>query len=110
MQKRKANACALRMSGNGPAVAWGYHPYGWNRDDNKCNTEGAVVVERSGSRHNCVSKYGGYDMVGNIFEWVTGTNNDPMLMGGPYSKCQTVSPGVGGGAKPQTGFRCCKSN
>jgi hypothetical protein len=86
------------------------YPYGWNRDDNKCNTEGAVVVERSGSRHNCVSKYGGYDMVGNIFEWVTGTNNDPMLMGGPYSKCQTVSPGVGGGAKPQTGFRCCKSN
>lgn len=86
------------------------YPYGWNRDDNKCNTESTVAVERSGSRHNCVSKFGGYDMVGNIFEWVTGTNADPMLMGGPYSKCQTVSPGVGGGAKPQTGFRCCKSN
>jgi len=86
------------------------YPYGWNRDNNKCNTDGTVIVERSGSRHNCVSKFGGYDMVGNIFEWVNGTNNDPMLMGGPYSKCQTVSPGVGGGAKPQTGFRCCKSN
>lgn len=86
------------------------YPYGWNRDDIKCNTDGTNAVERSGSRHNCVSKYGGYDMVGNIFEWVTGTKNDPMLMGGPYSKCQTVSPGVGGGAKPQTGFRCCKSN
>ncbi len=84
------------------------YPYGWNRDDNKCNTGNAF--ERSGDRHNCVSKFGGYDMVGNIFEWVTGTNDDPMLMGGPYSKCQTVSPGVGGGAKPQTGLRCCKSN
>lgn len=86
------------------------YPYGWNRDDNKCNTDGTKAAERSGSRLNCVSKYGGYDMVGNIFEWVTGTGNEPMLMGGPYSKCQTVSPGVGGGAKPQTGFRCCKSN
>jgi preprotein translocase subunit YajC len=86
------------------------YPYGWNRDDTKCNTDGAVTIERSGSRHNCVSKYGGYDMVGNIFEWVTGANGEPMLMGGPYSKCQTVSPGVSGGAKPQTGFRCCRSN
>lgn len=85
------------------------YPYGWNRDDIKCNTD-SKITERSGSRHNCVSKFGGYDMVGNIFEWVTGTKNEPMLMGGPYSKCQTVSPGVGGGAKPQTGFRCCKSN
>lgn len=85
------------------------YPYGWNRDDNKCNT--GNVAERSGSRLNCVSKFGGFDMVGNIFEWVSGNgNNEPMLMGGPYSKCQTVSPGVGGGAKPQTGFRCCKSN
>ncbi|HEX3020265.1 MAG TPA: SUMF1/EgtB/PvdO family nonheme iron enzyme [Chitinispirillaceae bacterium] len=86
------------------------YPYGWNRDDIKCNTDGTKSAERSGSRLNCVSKYGGYDMVGNIFEWVTGKSNEPMLMGGPYSKCQTVSPGVGGGAKPQTGFRCCKSN
>lgn len=86
------------------------YPYGWNLDENKCNRNGATLLESSGSRVNCVSKFGGYDMVGNIFEWVTNAKSEPALMGGPYTKCQTVSPGVGGGAKPQTGFRCCKSN
>jgi hypothetical protein len=85
------------------------YPYGWNVEEQKCNSD-TRTVEPSGSRHNCVSKFGGYDMTGNIFEWVTGDNAQPMLMGGPYSKCQTVSPGVGGSAKPQTGLRCCKSN
>ena len=84
------------------------YPYGWNRDENKCNMETTPVT--SGKFYNCVSKFGGYDMVGNIFEWVSGSKDEPALMGGPYSKCQTVSPGVGGSAKPQTGFRCCKSN
>ena len=85
------------------------YPYGWNVEEQKCNSD-TRAVEPSGARHNCVSKFGGYDMTGNIFEWVTGDNAQPMLMGGPYSKCQTVSPGVGGSAKPQTGLRCCKSN
>lgn len=86
------------------------YPYGWNMDEHKCNRSGASLLEASGSRVNCVSKFGGYDMVGNIFEWVSDSKGEPVLMGGPYSKCQTTSPGVGGGAKPQTGFRCCKSN
>ncbi|MFP4418608.1 MAG: formylglycine-generating enzyme family protein [Fibrobacterota bacterium] len=86
------------------------YPYGWVFDEEICNTEGAQKVETSGSRYRCISKFGIYDMTGNIFEWVVGKNNRPMLMGGPYSKCQTISPGVGGTAKPQTGFRCCKSN
>lgn len=86
------------------------YPYGWNMDEHKCNRNGASLLETSGSRVNCVSKFGGYDMAGNIFEWVSDSKGEPVLMGGPYSKCQTVSPGVGGGAKPQTGFRCCKSN
>lgn len=86
------------------------YPYGWNKEEEKCNTDAVRPPERSGSRINCISKFGGYDMVGNIFEWVSGQNDQPMLMGGPLSKCQTQSPGVGGGAKPQTGFRCCKGN
>lgn len=86
------------------------YPYGWVFEEHVCNTDGAKNIEVSGHRHRCVSKYGSYDMTGNIFEWVVGENDRPMLMGGPYSKCQTVSPGVGGAAKPQTGFRCCKSN
>lgn len=83
------------------------YPYGWNLEEQKCNTD-VKRIEASGSRSNCVSKFGGYDMTGNIFEWVKGNNNEPVLMGGPFSKCQTQSPGVGGTAKPQTGLRCCK--
>ncbi|MBD3344180.1 MAG: SUMF1/EgtB/PvdO family nonheme iron enzyme [Chitinivibrionales bacterium] len=86
------------------------YPYGWNRNDDNCNTKGIKPLKEAGSMRKCVSKFGVYDMVGNIFEWVTDENDEPMLMGGPLSKCTTVSPGVGGGAKPQTGFRCCKSN
>ena len=57
------------------------YPYGWNVEEQKCNSD-TRTVEPSGSRHNCVSKFGGYDMTGNIFEWVTGDNAQPMLMGG----------------------------
>jgi hypothetical protein len=85
------------------------YPYGWNLEEQRCNTD-VKRIEASGSRVNCVSKFGGYDMTGNIFEWVTGNNSEPVLMGGPFSKCQTQSPGVGGSAKAQTGLRCCKSN
>jgi hypothetical protein len=83
------------------------YPYGFNREENKCNSD-TRQIEPSGARLNCVGKFGGYDMTGNIFEWVVGKNNEPAMMGGPYSKCQTVSPGLDGSAKPQTGLRCCK--
>jgi hypothetical protein len=85
------------------------YPYGWNPEKEKCNTDDGRP-EESGSRVNCVGKFGGYDMVGNVFEWVTGPNKQPALMGGPNSKCQTITEGVGGGAKPNSGFRCCRSN
>lgn len=83
------------------------YPYGFNREENKCNSD-TRQIEPSGVRLNCVSKFGGYDMTGNIFEWVIGKGNEPAMMGGPYSKCQTVSPGLDGSAKPQSGLRCCK--
>lgn len=86
------------------------YPYGWNPEENKCNTDDRLPPEASGARHNCVSKFGGFDMVGNVFEWVTGPENQPSLVGGPNTKCQTITKGVGGSAKPRSGFRCCKSN
>jgi len=84
------------------------YPYGWNVDKDKCNTD-SRQVEPSGNRTNCVSKFGAFDMAGNVFEWVT-NGSSAAVMGGPFSKCQTISPGGRGEAKPQTGFRCCKSN
>jgi len=84
------------------------YPYGKTLEENRCNT--ASSVEISGARINCASKFGIYDMTGNIFEWVTTADGQPAMMGGPASKCQTVSPGTGGSAKPMSGVRCCKSN
>ncbi len=86
------------------------YPYGFRLEKPHCNRVGNKNLEPSGARHKCVGKFGVYDMVGNLFEWVSDANDNPMLMGGPYSKCQTVSPGLKGAAKPQIGFRCCKSN
>ncbi len=84
------------------------YPYGKTYEENRCNAVNSVEV--SGARINCASKFGIYDMTGNIFEWVTTTDGQPAMMGGPLSKCQTVSPGTGGSAKPMSGVRCCKSN
>ncbi|MFP4162416.1 MAG: formylglycine-generating enzyme family protein [Chitinispirillaceae bacterium] len=85
-------------------------PYGKKLDKEVCNTEGTRNAEPSGYRHNCKSKYGVNDMVGNIFEWVSQSNGKPALMGGPLSRCSTVTPGGGGAARPQIGLRCCKGN
>ena len=85
------------------------YSYGWNFDKEACNTEGRYP-EPSGKRSHCIGKFGAMDMVGNVFEWVTGDDGQPAAMGGPFSKCQTISPGPNGDPKPQTGFRCCKSN
>jgi len=85
------------------------YPYGYNYNENTCNSS-SKGISASGDRTNCVSKFGLYDMTGNVFEWVTGAKDKPMLMGGPQAKCQTVSPGVDGSAKPLSGLRCCKSN
>jgi hypothetical protein len=86
------------------------YPYGKTFDENRCNSDASHNLEASGARINCFSRFGAFDMVGNIFEWVSTSNKQPALMGGPYSKCQTVSPGMGGEAKPISGLRCCKSN
>ncbi|MGB7568786.1 MAG: SUMF1/EgtB/PvdO family nonheme iron enzyme [Chitinivibrionales bacterium] len=85
------------------------YSYGWAFDKLACNSDGRVV-EPSGNRNHCTGKFGAYDMVGNVFEWVKGPDNNPAAMGGPLSKCQTIAAGGEGDAKPQTGFRCCKSN
>ena len=85
------------------------YPYGTTMEKENCNTEGSRLIEPSGNRNKCISKFGAIDMTGNVFEWVKGKEG-AAAMGGPASKCYTVSPGAGGGAKPTIGLRCCKSN
>jgi formylglycine-generating enzyme len=84
------------------------YPYGKSFEQDRCNSD-TRLVETSGNRINCSSPFGGFDMVGNVFEWVSNYGK-PALMGGPFSKCQTVSPSPSGNATPQSGLRCCKGN
>lgn len=84
------------------------YPYGKTFDQERCNAD-TRMIEASGSRINCTSQFGVFDMTGNVFEWVTNYGK-PALMGGPFSKCQTVSPSASGNATPQSGVRCCKGN
>lgn len=84
------------------------YPYGRVFTQESCNGN-SRAIEVSGNRVKCAGKLGAYDMTGNVFEWVDAPLGSS-LMGGPLSKCQTVSPGTGGGAKPSSGGRCCKSN
>jgi hypothetical protein len=84
------------------------YPYGKAFEQERCNADTHILG--SGGKINCSSPFGAFDMVGNVFEWVTDKAGAPALMGGPYSKCQTVSPSANGDAKPQNGLRCCKSN
>lgn len=35
-----------------------------------CNTNSTQAVANTGSRSGCVSRFGAYDMVGNLYEWV----------------------------------------
>jgi hypothetical protein len=85
------------------------YSYGWNFDKTVCNTDGRLP-EAAGARYKCIGKFGAMDMTGNVFEWVKEGASTAAAMGGPLSKCQAVSAGESGGPKPQTGFRCCKSN
>jgi hypothetical protein len=85
------------------------YPYGFNFEKENCNSD-SRTPEPAGTRNRCISKFGAIDMTGNVFEWVKATDGSKAAMGGPISKCQAVSPGAGGGAKPTTGLRCCKSN
>jgi ribosome maturation factor RimP len=84
-------------------------PYGKNLEQDRCNTD-IRLIETSGNRINCVSPFGGSDMSGNLFEWVTAKGGGMALMGGPVSKCQTIAEAASGDAKPQSGVRCCKGN
>jgi len=79
-------------------------PYGESYRPGRCVT-GAKAPGPAGSRRGCRSRWGVYDMSGNVSEWVS----DGVTMGGDASlergltSCWASAPGGG----PLAGFRCC---
>lgn len=81
----------------------GRFPYGRDYDSDRCNTESGAASP-AGSRKGCRSRWGVYDMSGNVAEWVAGG----AAMGGHassdagHASCLSRS-----GSSKMTGFRCC---
>ncbi|HEY3321607.1 MAG TPA: protein kinase [Planctomycetota bacterium] len=90
-------------------------PYGPKADSNKCNTDGNAVMA-AGSKPDCRSSIGVYDMSGNVAEWVSADGNDTNAptRGGSFrttaaqANCedQLIQPQKT--KSDETGFRCCK--
>ena len=57
---------------------------GTDNGTSDCNVATADAVRPTGSRASCVSKFGAYDMVGNVTEWV-----------GDWAPAPTAAPGWG---------------
>jgi hypothetical protein len=113
------------------------YPYGLKRDAQACNIDHPMIKvdekaiadpkrsalevarlwqgEPSGTRANCVSSYGVFDLTGNVDEWVVNESGKPFKSGskggywGPVrARCRPMTT-AHGETFPfyQTGFRCC---
>jgi hypothetical protein len=124
--KRLCTESEWENSCKGPS---GYkYPYGNDFRSGYCNSGPANEPERSGSRQNCVSGYGVYDMSGNMREWVNDwyisyTNADlkfdfngyyRVLRGGDYesgyleARCSNRSSSMPSRISKSISWRCCK--
>ena len=90
------------------------YPYGNNYQSNRCRTE-AKEVAMVATHRNCVSSYGVYDMVGNVWEWTTSDNGTAVsrVYGGHWTfgeaaKCSIYSTITKNHSSDNIGFRCCK--
>lgn len=88
------------------------YSYGNQYIEGQCQVEGEGPLP-SGSKKKCLNKYGLFDMVGNLWEWVEGyEENQYILRGGGYNQregasCQSSFPATLGTSSNEIGFRCC---
>ena len=99
-------------------------PYGPEQRKGVCNDTqgGSHALETTGNRPECLSEYGTYDIIGNVWEWVAdrGSGGEGKYIGHSYlvwairptapPRCeaalQTPQANYNG---PQLGFRCCRA-
>lgn len=102
-------ACKMRGLRLCRAKEWmracaGRFPYGRDYNKDSCNTERSTLVP-SGSLKTCKSRWGVYDLSGNVSEWV----EDGSAMGGDFSATRQgyVSCMARAKGSSKTGYRCC---
>ena len=98
-------------------------PYGWEHDPGRCNDRkgGAGELQPTGAYAECVSPDGAWDMVGNVWEWVSDLGDEGQTISTGWSwKFTAMSPGatpscdfafrhaMEGYFQVDLGFRCCR--
>lgn len=95
------------------------YPYGDTYDPSACNEGHDTHVARGGTYAKCKSRYGVFDMHGNVHEWVADSpetdSTKGIFMGGYFIDAKINGPGceyeTTAHAKTyhdySTGFRCC---
>ena len=94
-------------------------PYGDTYDRDACNygfTGGKGGPTPAGSKPDCVSDYGVFDMSGNVWEWVSTADAEGKVqfyggywnLGATYGKCNTLASADENFNHFSVGFRCCK--
>jgi len=93
---------------------WDYFfSYGNKYQPGTCNTQGKGIVSPK-KLPDCKTEEGVYNLIGNLWEWVSDIeNNAHLIMGGSYQQassasCELSFPIQISTKSKEVGFRCCK--